>query len=334
MAATVITIATSTIAKLSFRFPEAEWDGTYDRVEVWRSRLTNVGPFEEVTGASALPAILYAGGASAAPQMAPIVGRTLELSVGAAETAVTVTFTGTDPVSAASIAAQITAANPGLLLATVLGDGRISIATVDTGADAVLRVVGGESVPILGLSTTEPASVAFGHDPRITLVPGTERYDFIDPNGSQSFFYRTRFRDSVSNAVSEFSDTVSSKTNSSLEASSLVIGYATLIDGMGRPMVNRKVLIHFPNQYVTVSGKTVLAGSSEAETDDTGYVDFPLVRGLRFQMAIAGTQMARDLVAPTDVAVEDFDMFDPAYGTDDAWKVQQPNVDFAVRRTL
>jgi hypothetical protein len=27
-------------------------------------------------------------------------------------------------------------------------------------------------------------------------------------------------------------------------------------------------------------------------------------------------------------------MFDPALGTDDVWKVQQPNLDFAVRRTL
>jgi hypothetical protein len=334
MPSSVITIATSILAKLTFRFEEDLWDGLYDRVEVWRSRLTDSGPWEEVTGAAATYAQLIAGGPTAAPQMAPIVGRSLELSIGAAETEVVVTFTGVDPLTPAQIATQIAAANPAILTAVDLGDGTVAIRTVDTGADAVLRCIGGEAVPTLGLVTTEPGSIDFGHDPRITLISGTERYTFIDPNGSETFFYRTRFRNSISNAVSEYSLPLSARTNSALEATDLVLAYARLVDGLGRPMVNRKILIQYSNQYLTVSGKTVLAGADEAETDETGYVDFPIVRGLRFTMAVAGTQMARDLTAPTDPSVEDFDMFDPALGTDDVWKVQQPNLDFAVRRTL
>jgi len=51
-------------------------------------------------------------------------------------------------------------------------------------------------------------------------------------------------------------------------------------------------------------------------------------------VAIAGTDIVRDVTTPEDPNVVVFDMLDPAYGHDDLFSVQKPSIDYAVRRTL
>lgn len=328
-----LSIATSLTARLVLRFDETDWTGLYDRVEVWRSRLTDAGPYEEVTGIMWTPAMLSCPGASVAPRFAPIVGKELDLLINEA-TPLTLTFTGVDPLSAADVASQIQLAGFGLLAASAQPDGSVLISTLQPGASAVLRAVGGNAAPILGLPLVEPGSIGFGTDPRILLQTGVRIYTFIDPHGSEAYFYKTRFRNGVTGGKSAFSPPFSAKTNVGIEPEQLVRGTTTLVDGGGKPMLNRRILVSVPNQYLTVSGKTIFGTDQTIETDARGYAELYLVRGARFRFAVSGTQMVREVTAPTDSTVTTFDLFDPQYGTDDIYKVQVPNVDYAVRRTL
>lgn len=326
-----ITFATATALSLTFRFLETDWYGRFDRIEVWRSRLTEAGPWEEITGPSWAPANLVAGGTGSAPQLAPLVGRVLTLQVNEFPE-FSCTFTGTDPIALGSIASQIQAASNGLVVATA--GTVIDIDTVQPGAAAVLKVIGGDAVPILGLSSVEPTSLAFGQDPRIPLAIGTETYQYTDPHGSSSYWYRTRLRNSTTGLTGEFSSPIPGTVTTALDPSNLVLGEVRLVDVSGRAMANRRILLDVPNQYLRVSSSTVFGYRFELLTDTSGYASVQLVRGLRLRLTVAGSSMVRDITAPTDSGVGAFDLFDPTYSTgEDIWKVQQPNLDYAVRRS-
>jgi hypothetical protein len=59
-----------------------------------------------------------------------------------------------------------------------------------------------------------------------------------------------------------------------------------------------------------------------------------LVRGTKITVAIAGTDIVRDIDVPTDAAVSSFNLLDPTKGTNDAFKVQVPVFEYAARRSL
>ena len=85
----------------------------------------------------------------------------------------------------------------------------------------------------------------------------------------------------------------------------------------------------------TVSGGFMVAGGAQAAlTNNEGYVEFRLVRGLAITVSIAGTSLFRDLTVPTDPTVESFNMMDPNLGKDDLFQVQTPALDYAARRSL
>jgi hypothetical protein len=328
----VVSVATKLSVQLTLRFVETDWLGLYDRVEVYRSRLTDKGPFEELTGTYWMGAELQSDAEASAPQFAPLVGKTLNLLVQERHE-VAVTFTGVDPLGASAIAMKLETAGNGLYTATE-DDGVFSLLTAQPGAEASIRVVGGDAAPILGFSTLEPGAIAFGKNPRIPLVEGTTAYSFLDPHGDRSYFYRTRFRNSQTDAVSEYSDTFSGKSTTGVDPSQLVLAFLDLVDGAGRPLANRNVLIHYVTQYLEVSGKNVIGSDEKKTTDENGRVEFYAVRGVKLRVAIAGTNIVREVTAPTDAAVETFSLFDGTYGTDDVFVVQRPNVDYAVRRSL
>ncbi len=328
---TTITFATTVSLSLSFRIEESEWLGRYDRLEVWRSRLTDGGPYEEVTGPVWAPAIHLAGGADSAPQLAPLVGKTLTLQWNE-QPVLSVTFTGTDPLTPAQIASQIGAVGVGQIEATAALDGTISIETLQPGSIAVLRV-GGDAASVLGLSTVEPTCLAFGQDPRVPLVVGQAMYTFVDPHGSTAYFYRTRLRNSLTGETSEFSLPIPGTVTTVLPTTDLILGEVRLADPSGRAVANRRVLVDVPTQYLTVSGTTIFGYSFEFLTDQTGYGSVALVRGLRAKISVGGTGMVRDITVPTDPTLTAFNLFDSSVGSSDVWTVQKPNIDYLVRRS-
>lgn len=330
-------IATQQAVPLDLFVEEATWTGLFDRLEVWRSRETAAGPFEPLTDDAWMPARLPASAlgdvSSATGPSVNLTGLELDLKVNELVD-LAVTFSGSDPLTSAAAAAQITAASLGLVRAFVTSAGVLVLETAGAGLPAILRVVGGDAAPLLGLATEEPLSVNFGRDARITLLPGQERYPFLDPNGSAAYFYKTRLFNASTHETSDFSPAFQAPAIARLTASALVRGTLDLVDAEGNPVANRSVLVYLRFHGAQIQNRAVVGSPTRKWTDVNGHVEFMLTRGLAITVSIAGTDLSRDISVPTDPAIDSFDLLDASVGTDDLFVVQRPNIPFAARRSL
>jgi hypothetical protein len=261
-----------------------------------------------------------------------LVGKTLELLVDELSP-VNVTFTGTDPLTFGQAATQIQAQSLGLLTAFVLGPALI-VQTVEPGAKAILRCVGGDAAPLLGLSTDELGSLAFGRDARIVLISGQQDYGFVDPNGSPLFFYKTRFFNSVTRTVSAWSTPFHGLPRAGLSSAGLCRGYVDLVDMAGAPAAGQEVLVYNQFNGTQVENKTVVGGRTRLLTDACGHAELLLVRGANVTVAIGGTTIVRDVPIPTDPTIQSLNLLSSANGSNDVFSVAVPVIPYAVRRSL
>lgn len=332
-----MTLATEEELVLSLVVSDDQWASRFDSIEVFRSRLGTAGPWELLTGADWASARLPQGAADApsAPATGPsvvLVGKVLNLRVQE-DVDIDVTFTGSNPLTFAQAATQIATQSNGLLRAYVVG-AVLVVETVKVGSAAILRVVGGDAAPRLKLPTIEPDCVAFGLEPRIRLVPDKVTYTFTDRNGSEDYYYRTRFFNSLESTFSGFGEAFSGANTAGLSSAATVIGYVVVADSQGKTRDGLPILIHAKNRGARVEGVTVIGDDLTVVTDLDGRAEFSLIRGQKYTVALGGTDVVRDFTAPTDEAIISFDMFDPAYSSDDAFNVQRPNITFAARRSL
>lgn len=324
--------------QLSLQAASADWAGLFDRLEVWRSTSGASGPYVELTAPVWLGARLPSDILEEPPAVPPtgasvnIVGMRISFLVNET-TEVDVTFTGTNPLSYAQAAAQITAGGSGLIKSFVSSHGRLVVETIDPGNKTILRVLPTDAAALLGLPTTDPA-YSYGKDARIALTGSSTAYSFSDVHGDVEYFYKTRFSNSVNNNVSNFSVPFAAKTGGVVDKSLLIIGVVDLVDVQGRPVQNREVSIYTKFQGVVMDGRAMVSMDAKSLTDVNGHVSFPLVRGSQITVSISGTQLVRDITVPTDPLLTSFNLLDPAVGTDDVFVVQVPNIDFAVRRSL
>lgn len=329
------TFATRQKFELDFSIPGSDWEGSFDRLEVWRSRGTAAGPYENLHDDAWSPAVLPEGAPATSSGTGPsqnLVDKKLLLLIN--ETIpVTILFTGSDPLTFAQAASQITSQSQGLLLSYVNG-AILVVKTVQVGVLAVLRCIGGDAAPILGLSTEEPGSLGFGRDARIVLVHDKEHYGFADPDGSHSVFYKLRYYNSASGLFSEFTPPFQGRLGSGISQSNLVRCYVDLADFNGDGLRNAEVLIVSSFSGLRLEGRTVVGGSVRILTDQSGHAELLIPRGADVAVAIGGTNLARRFTVPTDPEVESLDMLDPLVGSDDLFTVRVPNLPYAVRRTL
>lgn len=329
-------IATGQALQLDIFVDATAWEEQFDSLEVWRSRLTSGGPYEELTGDGWAPASLPAPATAPSPSQtgpsAYLVGKTLSLLVGE-KTRIDVVFTGSDPTTFASAAAQIAAQSNGLLSAFVLGSG-LYIQTRQPGAGATLRVLGGDPAPLLRLDTREPGSVAFGTDARIPLIHGVGKYVYTDTNGDRDYWYRTRLFNTRTRSTSNFSSPFQGRTLANLGSPRLVRAFVDVVDARGIAIAGVPVLLFNRFAGTQVDGKTMVGGANNGLTDDNGHFELLLVRGTEVTCAIGGTDIARDITVPIDPGVEMFNLLDPAYGKNDVFTVRVPDLKYAVRRSL
>ncbi len=319
-------VATGQVVRFQvFADPELV-NNTFTVIEIWRSRDTDAGPYEEITAAQWDVAALFAPS-----RPYSLSGETLKLLVNE-QHEVSILFAGTDPLSASSIATQVQDQGLGLVRSRVADD-LIYFETAQPGGLATLRVLEGDAATLLTLPTVEPLSVAFGKDVRIPLVPGTQLYVATDQHGSADFFYKMRFRNASTGAVSEFSSPTTVATGG-VEPTALVRGFAKLVDLTGRPLENHQVSVHNKFKGVVVGDTTVAGGSVSKVTDAQGTAEFFLMRGLVVTVSVAGTNLTREVTVPTDPAIESFNLLGGAVGPDDVFKVQIPNIAYAERRSL
>ena len=320
-------VATGEPLKIDVLVTDSMWVGLFDRLEFHRSRDGSGGPYSEMTAAGITPAVLSF-------LSRPYVVNTKVLSLQINESQqVDVTFSGADPIAAATIASQIQAQSSGLLTGAVSG-GLIKISTVQAGANITIRVLSSHAAGVFGLATEEPDSVVFGKNARLTLIQGQNAYSFTDPHGSSDFYYKMRFSNSFNNTVSEFSDPFQAKGVTTLEQSDLITGTIDLVDLSGRAASNVRVLVHNRFNPALIDGKAVASSELQALTDENGHAEFVLARGASVTVAIAGTTIARDITVPTDPALSSFNMLDPSVGGQDVFKVVIPEYEYATRRAL
>jgi len=314
-----------------------DWGGVFDQIEVWRSKELQQGPYEELTGEQWLPARIprSAKGPAATPPAGPsvpIVGATLLLRVDNEED-FQVTFSGVGPITFTDAAAQVTAFGGSRFHAYVTEDADFVVEGARPGTGAQLEVTGGDAAPLLELPIDRPESYGRGSDARLALVVGKEQYDFTDPLGSKSYYYKVRFRNSRTHAVSAFSAPFAAGSPLGVTAANTVVGYLDLVRGDGSPLTNQLVQVYTPVQTKLVEDKLVTGGRQAKVTDINGHVSFTLVRGVSYTVSIAGTDVVREVVAPTDVSKKLFNLL--AGGLeDDAFTVQVPDIIFAERRSL
>lgn len=325
------------LVELSVVLEASDFIPTYDRLEIWRSRSLVEGPYEELTTNGWRPARVPHDAADppASPVTGPqvnIVGSTLELLVDR-KTTVTVTFTGTDPLTYSAVASQITTQGLELITAYVATGGKLVVQTKKAGLSSLLEVTGGTAAPLLGLSTTAPTNLGFGLDPRIHLVEGQNAYTLVDYFSSRSYFYRTRFRNQLLGTTSAFEAPVSAEKPVGLPSASLVVGQAYVIDMEGRPLEGVEVQVHTPFNGFSSSGKTVADRQLLKSTDRNGLVQFTLVRGQRVTVSMMGTDLVKQIDVPTDLTMKIFDLFSGGPELD-YFKVIKQEIPFATKRSL
>lgn len=332
------TIATNEAVPLDIFVDSATWEGQFDSLELWRSRLSEGGPYEALMGDSWSPARIPAiQGDPPSPAQAGasvnLVGRKLELQLDGV-TDVVVTFTGSNPLTFLQAATQITAAASSKLRSFVL-NGKLVIETLEAGSGAVLQVTGGDAAPILGLPTAEPESVAFGLDARLALTHGISSYVYTDKNGDKSYFYRARFYNSSDKTVSEFGTPFTSTAIAGVSSSKTIHAFVDFVDANGAARANQEVLVYTRSDGTIIEGKVVVPASPARLLSDTnGHVELLLIRGTKVTVAVAGTDIVRDIDVPTDASVASFNLLDPTKGKNDLFKVQIPNIEYAARRSL
>lgn len=328
-------IVTTERFELDFSFPSSDWIGAFDRLEIFRSRATQDGPYDALHGPTYAPATLpvgFSGAPSGAGPSVAIVGLALELLVN--ETIpISVTFTGVNPITYAAAAAQVVAAAAGLLFSFASGSDFV-VQTTGVGEAMILRCTGGDAAPLLGLATTEPDNLAFGQDARIVLTLNQEQYGFADAHGSPLFWYRSRFYSSTTQLTSDYSLPFRGPQAPGLPQSDMVRCYVDLVDLSGVPFANQEVLIYNRFSGTQIDGKTVTGGSARLLTDVSGHAELLLPRGLDAVVSIPGTSLARDFTVPTDPTIQSISMLDPSVSVDDVFTVQQSNLPAAARTSL
>jgi len=307
----------------------------FDQIEIWRSTDSQSGPFVELTSdrwrSARLP--LNSSDPPDTPVTGPsviVVGQELELLVDG-RTELTTTFAGSDPLTYTECAAQIESEGGGLIRSYVDEDAKLVIETVTVGVQALLEITGGDAITVLGLSLSQDE----GQDARISMLGGQEEYTFIDPRGDSENYYKTRYRNRALGTTSEFSLPFTVGRALGLSREQIVCGFLDLVRGDGRPLANRRVQVYNPVRGELVEDKLVTGATLSAVTDVNGHVEFSLVRGTKYTVAITGTDIVREIVAPEDTATLRFPLLGEDVGTqDDVFKVQVPDIIYAERRSL
>ncbi len=307
----------------------------YNRIEVWRSTASSGGPYSELTAVSLLPARLPEDAAD--PPASPLTGKLvvideeyLSLQINRQEEFY-ITFSGSDPMTLAQVADQVIAQGRGLVLAYVAPDGRFVLQT--TGAGTGHSLVAGSTGGAVKLGL-QPGLVVYGKDQRPNLLSGTYRYVFDDRLGDEFYFYKIRFRNDADGAVSAFSLPHSVGSRVGVDSANLIVGMADLVQADGKPLINQEVQLRSEFNGSLVDGRVVVGTDLSKLSDENGHVEFVLVRGQRFGVAVAGTSLFRTITAPTDPAKQTFNLFDPDIADKDVFRVQIPKIVVAERRSL
>ncbi len=323
--------------QLNITVDAGTWENQFDFLELWRSELGEGGPYHALMGNTWAPAKMPfdAGDPPYPPEAGPsvaLVDRELEVVVNDEHTFI-ITFTGTNPLTYNQAAVQITAGSLSKVVAYVLG-GKLILQSTEAGASTFFRV-GGDAAPLLGLPAQAPLNTATGIDARLALNYGVTSYAYTDKRSDKSYFYKARFYNSSDHSVSEFGAPFNNEAIAGISGANLVRGFVDFVDMGGVARANQEVLVYTKTDGRVIEGAVLVPSApTRLLSDKNGHVELMLVRGSKVTIALAGTDVVRDIDVPTDVNVTAFNLLDPTRGRNDLFKVQVKEMDFAARRNF
>jgi len=292
----------------------------FDRIEVHRSIAGIGGTYTEITNLDE-PTSAIVDGSDDGPFT--LDGLTLTLNLDLDDEAVEITFEGTDPLPLQDIIDQINEVVPDLASEVPTDTNRLRLTSTTTGTASVIMVTAGAAATALGLSTTK----VNGKERRPRIVDPTTFYRFLDKDGDDSFWYKTRYSSSESFLTSSFSTPRQGNVETVVPSGQLVKATAYLANGIGEPVRGRRfVFIPMTRLAVATTSYNVIPGfDSRAEvlTDNAGFLEANLVRGVTYRVAIEGTSFMREFVAPVDPLVTTFDIFTITGTTPDPFDIVQ-----------
>lgn len=267
----------------------------YDRIQVHRSTTGVGGAYTEITDAAG-PTAAQVDGTASGPFA--LDGLTLDLTIDSI--AVPVVFSGTDPLDLATVLTQINAAVSSVASEVPTDTDKVRLTSTTTGTGSSILVTGSAAATELGLATTQ----VNGKIARIILVVGTTDYQFLDLDGADSYFYKTRYSITTNPAVSSFSDPRQGVIDGVVvaPAGELIAAELSLLDGVGKPVIGRKV------RFVLQTTKAVDTTAYQAipgvdanvfvTTTATGFATINLLKGALYKMIIEGTSFIREFTVP------------------------------------
>ncbi len=277
----------------------AQISAVFDRIQVWRSETEN-GTYVDITDNEVTSAIV--DGSVAGPWNLNGQAMTVFLDLAPSQT---INFSGTDPLILQDVIDQINDIFSGLAEEVPTDTGKIRLRSKQTGTASAIYLTGA-SVALLGLSATK----VNGKAARLLISPNTEDYLFRDFDGLESYWYKTRFYSSETNAVSDFSPSFLGGAGSALDSSFTVTGKIALSDMTGAPIVGRRIILVPVAPQVIDAGGGVNYGILPSvdrvilTTDGNGKASASLVKNQRLKVFIEGTTFQREFVVPT----ADFDI--------------------------
>ena len=194
--------------------------------------------------------------------------------------------------------------------------GSVVISTTDVGSDHRISVTGGTAASILGLPQN---SVFQGKDVDIPLVMSQTSYTFVDPLGNIGDGYRYRLL-TPDGDTSQWSQEAVATNPQELSLSQLCRATIRIVDQAGNPLSGRTVLISNSWSVYTIPGTEykITGFRKELITDDDGYAETYLVRGMTVDVSVVGTPIVRRVTIPDQDTV---DLLDPSIGVDDRWSI-------------
>lgn len=297
--------------------------GLFDVIQAHKSTTGEVGPYYEITAAIDEAATVLGTGLSSFI----LNGLTLKLKVdGGSEQELT--FVTADPIAIDDLVDEVNGQLTDAVASEDTGALRITSSTLGTGSS--IEITGGTALTELGLTNGDRV---VGKDERITLVAGTADYEYDDLDGDPDHYYKVRYYNSTTGAVSSFGPAAKGDIGSVLVPSDLIKATIDLAGIDGKPMTETEILIY--NKYIPplevgdylVTGRELLL-----VTDMTGHAETMLVRGATVTVAINGTSIVREISVP--ITGTEFKLNSAIATADDGFQIQVPDVPAAVRRTL
>lgn len=259
----------------------------YTRIEVYQS-VDKGNTYQEITASSAAAATISSTPALTTFQMG---GKLLKMKIdGAAELSILFSslITNWTP---SQVAARINEVAPGI--ASVVSQA-VKLTSTTTGRASTIEITYNDAYD-LGIDS---GTFVAGKAARIPFVGGTYVYTFNDPSGRDDDRYKWLFSANGSNPISDFSAVVKGSLAPLLSTGSLSIGTARFYDAMGLP---RKTKIYIGVASAPQALSSVFVGgeqSIEVSSDDTGFMQFTLVRGSKVRVGIIGTSYVREFIVP------------------------------------